>query len=191
MHLLMSAELHIEPLNAFAAALRAELGDSYQIPGFDPQDGGVDARALFLLEAPGPKAVVSGLISQDNPDPSARNMARLLAEAGFHRGDVVLWNVVPWYVGKGHKIRPVNLDDLRQAIPYLLRLLDLLPCLRVIVLVGRKAQAVRADIGRMTSVPLVDSYHPSNLVLNRAPSRFNEILDSFRAAHHLATGAQR
>ena len=72
MHLLMITGLHIEPLNAFAASLRAELGDSYQIPGFDPQDGGVDARALFLLEAPGPKAVVSGRVSQDNPDPSAR-----------------------------------------------------------------------------------------------------------------------
>lgn len=177
---------HLLQLDAFAGALRAELGTAYQVPNFDPRDGGTRATALFLLEAPGPKAVTSGLVSQDNPDPSARNMTQLLKASGFQRKDVVLWNVVPWYVGTGDKIRPVTRADLRAALPHLQRLLTLLPALRVIVLVGRKAQAVRADIQAMTNVPLVDSYHPSNLVLNRAPSRYGEILASFETAWQIA-----
>lgn len=179
------------PLNAFTAALRDRLGADYKIPAFDPNNGGVDARALFLLEAPGPKAVVTGHISQDNPDPSARNMTRLLAEAGFDRREVVLWNVVPWYVGDGRKIRPVRPGDIEQALPYLRALIGLLTSLQVIVLVGRKAQAARADIAKMTGVPLVDSFHTSNLAMNRSPTRYGEILESFRAAQRLAAKAPR
>jgi uracil-DNA glycosylase len=181
----------IEPLVAHAASLRQELGAGYQIPDFDPNNGGIDARALFLLEAPGPKAVVTGRISQDNPDPSARNMMRLLGEAGFDRREVVLWNVVPWYVGDGRKIRPVRPSDIQQALPYLRALLGLLTGLQVIVLVGRKAQAARADIAKMTGVPLVDSFHTSNLVMNRSPTRYGKILGIFQAARRIAAKAPR
>ena len=68
------------------------------MPNCDPRDGGVGARALFLLESPGPKAVNSGYVSSDNPDPSARNFKKLLAQAGFARAEVALWNVVPHFI---------------------------------------------------------------------------------------------
>lgn len=174
------------PLSHFTATLRAELGPAYQIPDFDPNNGGVHCRALFLLEAPGPKAVATGLISQDNPDPSARNMKRLLTGAGFTREELILWNVVPWYVGTGRKIRPVTAVDVRTAIPYLLRLLSELRDLQVIVLVGRKAQMARPYIEAITELPLVDSFHTSNLVVNRDPGRYGDILQSFRIARQLA-----
>src|SRR5712672_3162541 len=80
-------DAHIAPLTAFVENLRAELGTAYQIPYFDPWDGGTSARILYLLEAPGSKAVRSGFISRNNPDETAKNFHKLNAEAGVRRGD--------------------------------------------------------------------------------------------------------
>jgi uracil-DNA glycosylase len=118
-------------------------------------------------------------------------MKRLLTGAGFTREELILWNVVPWYVGTGRKIRPVTAVDVRAAIPYLLRLLLELRNLRVIVLVGRKAQMARPYIEAITELPLVDSFHTSNLVLNRDPGRYADILQSFKIARQLADDAAR
>ena len=99
---------HISLLTALVEAIRAEHGFGSEVPFFDAGDGGTGAHALFLLEAPGPKAVSSGFISRDNPDPSARNFRALLAGAGIPREKTVLWSIVPWYIGSGVKIRPAT-----------------------------------------------------------------------------------
>lgn len=59
---------HIAPLAEYAERLRMRgLGE---VPDFDPLDGGVEARVLFLFEKPGPmtaeagKRVGSGFISR-------------------------------------------------------------------------------------------------------------------------------
>ena len=52
-------ETHVAPLTKFVDELRAEAGPGAQIPYFDPWDGGVEAEMLFLLEAPGRRAVQS------------------------------------------------------------------------------------------------------------------------------------
>jgi hypothetical protein len=65
---------HVAALTHLVVELRGELGPNYQIPYFDPLDGGTNAECLFLLEAPGPKAVASGFISRNNPDETARNL---------------------------------------------------------------------------------------------------------------------
>ena len=117
---------HILPLVDYLETVRSELGSDYDTPMFDPCDGGVGAKALFLLEAPGPKAVGSDFISRNNPDPTAKNINRLLDESGFKRRETILWNIVPWYVGSNNKIRPVRASDIKQAQPYLERLLELL-----------------------------------------------------------------
>lgn len=46
-------EPHIRPLTIFVKRLRAETGLGAAIPYFDPCDGGIKARSLFLLEALG------------------------------------------------------------------------------------------------------------------------------------------
>jgi uracil-DNA glycosylase len=74
---------HVAPLTAFVETLRTEVGEEFQIPDFDPWDGGVKAEILFLLEAPGPKAVRSGFISRNNPDETAKNFFLLNQEAGI------------------------------------------------------------------------------------------------------------
>ena len=116
---------HIEPLAKYLDAIKAEHSDK-DLPCFDPCDGGIHAKVLFLLEAPGPKAVDSAFISRNNPDPTARNMCGLLYDAKISRRDTLVWNIVPWYVGAGGKIRAVNRSDIRQSFPYLKSLIALL-----------------------------------------------------------------
>ncbi len=99
------ARPHVAPLTAFVQQLRAERGQAYGIPDFDPADGGTSAELLYLLEAPGPKALVSGFISRDNPDETAKNFFLLNHEAGLERTRTVIWNIVPWYIGNGRRTR--------------------------------------------------------------------------------------
>ncbi len=171
---------HVLALASYVDALRAKRGHECQIPYFDPFDGGLNAMALFLLEAPGPKAIRSGFISRNNPDPSAKNMFHLQAEAGLNRRKTISWNIVPWYVGDGRRIRGVTAGDLTEALKYLPALLGLLPTLTVVVLVGRKAQSAASDIQRLTDVPLLGMWHPSQRVLNVWPERRAEMLAVLR-----------
>ena len=87
------------------------------VPGFDPSNGNEQARFLLLLEAPGPKAIETGLVSLDNPDPSARNLKAQLAAAEIGRHDLAVWNVVPWFIGDfaKRKIRPPKRSDVREG----------------------------------------------------------------------------
>ena len=180
-------EPHMAPLIKYIANLRSHKGGPSTIPCFDPCDGGVSAQALFLLEAPGPQSVNSRFISRNNPDPTAKNICRLLAEAGILRTDTLLWNVVPWYVGTDTRVRPVNRSDLRSALPYLRQLIELLDRLKVILLLGRKPQLIFDELNTMVQVPVLKSYHPSNLSLNKAPERRGQVLEVFREAATLLT----
>ena len=136
---------HIAHLTAFVEALRVEAGPGAQVPYFDPWDGGVGATTLFLLEAPGSRAVRSGFVSRNNPDETAKNFYELCIEAGIDRKKTIIWNAVPWYIGDGKKIRAATSKDLVDGLEPLARLLVLLPKLRVVVLVGRKAQKAAAQ----------------------------------------------
>ncbi len=122
-------ETHMSALRDFVRDLRVETGHGARIPHFDPLDGGNQARVLFLMEAPGPKAVASGFVSRDNPDPTARNLKNLLQEAGIERAQSALWNLVPWYIGNeaGSKIRLATKTDARESTAHLQRLWPFFP----------------------------------------------------------------
>jgi hypothetical protein len=79
---------HVLPLMDFVRRLRAQ---GLPMPSVDPNDGGIFAKVLFLQMTAGPIAVGTGIISQDNNDPTAHNMKRTLGETGFLRSNVVLW----------------------------------------------------------------------------------------------------
>ena len=178
---------HIAPLSDFVARLRQEVGMDAAIPDFDPWDGGVKAEILFLLEAPGAKAVKSGFISRNNNDETAKNFHEISSEAGIPRTRTITWNIVPWYIGSGTKIRPPAGGDIASGSSSLARFLDLLPHLRVVVLVGLNAQRAEKMVRSLRpEIHVLKSFHPSPLFVNHAPGNRNLILRVFReAAGHL------
>jgi uracil-DNA glycosylase len=176
----MLGDSHIAPLTVFVEELRTEIGPDYDVPYFDPLDGGIEAKALFVLEAPGAKATQSGFISRDNPDETAKNMLAFLIEAELKRSDTILWNVVPWYIGDDTRIRPANSRDIRDGLPYLEKLTKLLPHLKVIALVGKKASRASAMIRSITQLPVIETYHPSPRFVNIETGNREKIISSFR-----------
>ena len=172
---------HMKPLTDYLASVRDRQGEEYRTPYFDPCDGGTQARALFLLEAPGPQAVGSGFVSRNNPDPTAKNLWRLMQDAGIPRQDTLIWNICPWYVGENGHILPVRAKDIQEALPYLRELLDLLPHLQKIVLVGKRAQSAEPFIRSITPLPTKGTYHMSALVFNRWPDKKKKTQEDFAA----------
>lgn len=174
---------HMRQLVGFIDSLRRRAEQGAAVPHFDPWDGGVRAECLFLLEAPGGKAVESGFVSRNNPDETGKNFFELNQEAGLDRRRTITWNIVPWYVGSGKKIRPVKRADITAAEPYLLELLSLLPALRVAVLVGRKAQRAESLLRKYRpGPPLLACPHPSPMFVNRRPGNRGLILQVLREA---------
>ena len=94
---------HIAPLTSFVAKLRAEHSD-WEIPDFDPLDGGVNADILFLFEKPGPMTSVagggSGFISRNNNDPTAEAAFGFMKQADLPRDRTILWNIIPGWNGR-------------------------------------------------------------------------------------------
>ncbi len=168
---------NVAPLTDFVEQLRREYADRW-IPYFDPTEAGVSAKILLLLEAPGARSALergSGFVSPDNNDQTASNMWHLLQEAGVDRAvDVVTWNVVPWYLGDGKKIRAAQSEDLFEARAATEELLGLLPQLRVAVLLGKPASKAWAVLG--LDLDSIEAPHPSPLNLNTRPSARAEIL---------------
>lgn len=168
---------HVAPLTSFAAEIRSKAGPRAAVPDFDPLDGGIHAECLFLLEAPGPRAVKSGFVSRNNPDETAKNWFELQREAGLARERTILWNVVPWYIGSGQRIRPAETADINAGLPYVEELLALLPRLRVVALVGRKAQRAEPVVRQMSpDLRVFAMPHPSPLFVNTAPANRAMIL---------------
>jgi uracil-DNA glycosylase len=174
-------DVHIAALSGFVRRLRKSAGAEAAIPYFDPRDGGVEAEVLFLLEAPGAKAIASGFVSLNNPDETSKNFFELIHAVPIARRRIVIWNIVPWYIGSGKKIRPATGDDIDDGQASLAELLGLLPALRAIVLVGRKAQKAEQAIRRMApSMKVFACPHPSPMFVNRKPENQAKILHSLR-----------
>jgi uracil-DNA glycosylase len=172
---------HMQSLMDYLAEIKNESGLAYEMPYFGPCDRGIQAKALFLLEVPGPKAVSSTFISSNNPDPTAKNLWHLLRKANIPRADVLLWSIVPWYVGGAGRIRPVNSSDIGEALPYLKRLIGLLPHLELIVLVGKKAQSAHDQIQSMTDIHIMQTCHMSQRVFSVWPHKKRETQEDFYA----------
>ncbi len=170
----------MQALTVFVELLRQQKGEGYEIPHFDPLDAGVHARALFLLEAPGPQAKGSGFVSRDNPDETARNIWTMSREAGLARTDSLVWNVCPWYVGTANKIRSVRSAEVRKASEPLRWLVGQLDKLQCVALVGRKAQLARRTVGECRpDVQIVEMPHPSPMFVNRALCNRELVLAGF------------
>jgi len=93
-------DTHVASLNALADRIADSLGLPYgYVPYVDPDQGGVQARVLVLLDNPSKKAEAgtgSGLLSLDNNDWTARACRETYAAAGIDWSAVVHWNVCPF-----------------------------------------------------------------------------------------------
>lgn len=182
-------EPHIAPLTAFAARLRESetLGERLDLPNFDPESGGVHSEILLLLESPGPKVTHTDFVSLDNPDRTAENLSCLLKLAGIGRRRCLVWNILPWQLSAGGVVTPTA-AQVKAATPATLELLTLLPALRVVVLVGGKAQGgwkfVSPELPR--PLPTVNCPHPSPRYFATDPQAPVRALSALVAARVLA-----
>lgn len=155
------------------------------MPWHDPADGGAEASTLFLLEKPSRGSAITAdgpvFISLDNPTSGARRMKALMAEAGVatpeERRRILIWNAVPWWNGKV----AVTAAELRDGAEALSELLALLPALRSVCLVGRKAETVWGRAGT-AAVPVFVSAHYSANVRAAFPDRWMAIPGIWREA---------
>jgi hypothetical protein len=155
------------------------------VPNIDPEDGGIAARVLCLLESPGPKAVGSTFVSRDNPDPSARNMGRLLDQAGIARSEVVLWNVVPWCVSTVDQNRNATVADIVAAAFDTQTFLEALLQLRAVVFCGRRAQRVIGLLRVPPGVRAFATFHTGAMAYNQTPLRAHMHATFDAVAHFL------
>ena len=125
---------------------------------------------LLLLESPGPKVSKTGFVSADNPDQTAENMSCLLKLASLSRKKILLWNIFPWQLSAKSVIAPSE-KDLIEAAPATRELLMLLPELKVIVLVGKKAKAGWEHVGLKVDpgIEILHCPHPSPQHFNPKP----------------------
>ena len=166
-------EAHVLPLMELICSWRSQ---GWSVPSIDPLDGGIRAKALFLLESPGPQAVGSNYISRDNPDPSARNMADSLARAGLAREDTLLWNVVPYCVATRERNRNASSTQIKGARDFTQAFINCLPNLRAIVFCGRKAQIAKPLL--VFSARAFSTFHTGAMSFNR-PAYRGHILSTF------------
>ncbi|MER7795897.1 uracil-DNA glycosylase [Microbacterium sp. NPDC096154] len=180
---MLGSEPAVQPLTEWSRRLEA-MSPGKVVPHIDPADAGVDARVLFVLEAPGPMTNASnirpgsGFISVDNDDATAANIWQARSDAGLHSG-CMLWNIVPWYLGPA-SVKPTK-SELGEGAASLLELMGLLPKLTTVILAGRIAQqGWRAHIAsslRHPPVDVIETWHPSPLAMNQPGKR-----DQFAAA---------
>ena len=194
-------EPHVADLNDLVEEIRGERhvprspsGDgkpleSAAVPWFDPDGGGVAARVLVLLEAPGPKSVEprgSGIISADNNDATAEAFFRLREQAGLPRDSLVAWNVVPWFLAAGDSFANASDADVRDAARWLDRLLALLPDLRYVLTMGAPARDGWLQLRERSAAARALAWqpvpHPSPQNLNTRAGAKDEILAGLRLA---------
>lgn len=170
---------HMHQLNLYARDLRVRLRT--EVPEFDPLDGGVNARVLFLFEKPGPMTsahggkVGSGFISRNNDDPTAEATTTFMTKAGLSRKDTLLWNVVPGWNGT----TKVTAKEVAEGAVLAKELVAILPKLEAIVFVGRKAERARKHL---KDLPLrfFTSVHPSPKVRATMPDRWATIPSAWK-----------
>lgn len=161
---------HVAPLRALAARIATEQGAD--VPEPDPLDGGVGARALVLLETPGPSIGKTRFVSRDNDTGTAANLGRFLDGAGIARTDILVWNAVPWVIhAPGARNRTPRTGEIREGARYLEPLLALLPALRVVVLSGRIAGLLAPQVEALRpGLPVVRVPHPSPTYVCTSPT---------------------
>jgi hypothetical protein len=184
---LLEDEPSVQPLRAFREELLARRMRRHPgavVPDFDPAEAGVEARALIVLEAPGPMSTGpdgSGFVSVDNDDATAASTWTLRDEVGLHARTLV-WNIVPWQLDGAP-----DADEVRQGAMELRRLLPLLPDLRVVVNAGTAPTSgwkKNIEPYLVDGPTVIDSWSPGQRAMSQ-PRKRDELKRAFERATHL------
>ena len=170
----MLGNRRVERLTRHVRQLRSEMRYGCDIPFFDPLDGGVEAKILFLFESPGEGALASGFVSRDNRDPSAAKFSALNKEAGLDRELTASWNTVPWALGRSPKA-----EDLEEAKPLLGPTLECFDHLDMVILSGTAARGRREEI-EGKDLEVCEMPHPSPPSLRFYPENEERIRQVLR-----------
>jgi hypothetical protein len=133
---------HAAPLIAYADRVAEASGlQPGQVPYPDPEHGGTNAEVLFILSHPGEQAIRerggSGLLSLENSDYASANCFDHCERVGLRFDRITHWNAVPQPLPKG---KDPTQPQIRAGAQWLPGLLELLPHLRTVVLLGRNAE---------------------------------------------------
>jgi len=159
---------HVESINRYVDELRrSERGWA---PYVAPLHGGANARVLSILRDPGPATqedTGSGMLCIENDDPSAALQCTLLEHAGLVASDLTPWNAYPWYINRSPKTA-----ELEAGLPTIVRMIGLMPDMRVVLLQGGDAQRSWKMLKRQhrgiiadRQLVAVPTYHPSRQAL--------------------------
>ncbi|UQE73801.1 uracil-DNA glycosylase [Gordonia sp. PP30] len=164
---------HVAPINEYVDNLVKMTGE--WLPYVAPTYGGVNARLLSVFQDPGPKTRVehgTGMLSVENPDPSAARYLNLLGGVDIDVAETQSWNAYPWYLGTTRN-GPTD-EQLRRGTPVLAGLCRLLPNLDVVLLHGKAAWRAwelltKANPEIVAGVTAIKTYHTSPKVIAGKP----------------------
>ena len=147
--------------------------------GVDPDISVANARIQVVPLDESGKARARFTVQSDRDGyfdiPSLETGRRYQLTASVRRGDQM-------WTGRATATAP----DVREAAPWLARLIDLLPSLELVVLMGKRAQQGWDTYRDSHRVPrgldVLATPHPSPLALNGRPHRRDEISDALRRA---------
>ena len=159
---------HVSSINALVDDLSTD--ERGWMPHVAPAHGGVDASVLSVLRDPGPMTQVgkgSGFLSIENDDPTAEQQCVAFGRVGVHAADITPWNAYPWYINQ----QP-NAAQLDAGVEPLVRLLGLLPRLKVVLLQGGDARDAWRRLTRRhphiivsRRFAVVETFHPGRQAL--------------------------
>lgn len=180
-------EPHVAPINALADRIAQAHGfEPGIVPYVDPDQGGIHARVLVLLDNPSTMAEAgtgSGLLSLDNNDWTAHNCQRAYASHGVDWSDVVHWNVCPFPTSNTNN-GGSKASERECGALWTRNLVELLPRLQIVLPLGaaardgwRRARISRADLYDFTGREIP---HCGNRGLNRTPDSRSTFDDAIR-----------
>ena len=137
------------------------------------------------MEKPGPMTSAervgregSGFISRDNDDPTAEAVFTFMRDVGIPRRETVLWNLIPGWNGE----RRVTRHEVREGVQEALGLVQLLPNLKAVVLVGAKA-GLAAPLLEDRGLIIRRSLHPSPIVRGTQRKAWDQIGQTWGVAY--------
>ncbi len=153
---------HVRPLNE----LILQLGDAkggVRLPLAAPWHGGIHARALIVLNDAGEPRDETTFMCIRNPDRAADRQRHLMTEFDIDPADFCHWNGYPWpRVGPKRDLTP---EQALEGGLALLAAMGLMADLRMLLLLGKKAQAAADTVlvqihSGFPGLHVVRSLHP-------------------------------